>query len=94
MYFLGLDGGGSKTNAILSNISGSYLRRSAVGPGNVSTLGKDDIRELISNLIERLLDGKSVSRIQYATLCFAGIGREQERKMMGETAVTLVVTCS
>ena len=92
MYFLGLDGGGSKTNAVLSDISGRHLRRSAGGPGNVSTLGRDGIRELISDLIERLLDGESVSRIQNATFCFAGIGREQERKMMGKVITSLGLT--
>ena len=76
MYFLGLDGGGTKTNAILSDISGVQLRRTEGGPGNVSTMGSDSVKELILDLLEKLLEGEPLSQIQNATLCFAGIGRE------------------
>jgi len=89
MYFLGLDGGGSKTNAILSDISGDQLRRADGGPGNVSTVGRDGVKELISILIEKLLDGEPLSQIKNATLCFAGIGREQEKKLMSDLIASL-----
>ena len=89
MYFLGIDGGGTNTIAVLSNISGDHLRRAAGGPGNISTSGLDNVKEIISNLIEKVLEGESVGLIQYATLCFAGIGRAQERKMMAEVIESL-----
>ncbi len=84
MYFLGLDGGGTKTKAVLSDISGDQLRIAEGGPGNVSSLGRDDVKEIIFNLIEDLLEGEPLSQIQNATLCLAGIGREQERRLMSD----------
>ena len=92
MYFLGLDGGGTKTNAILSDISGNKLRIVEGGPGNVSTVGRDAIRELILNLIENLLEGEPLSQIQNATLCFAGIGREHEQNLMSDLIASIGLT--
>ena len=92
MYFLGLDGGGTKTEAVLTDLSGNQLRRAEGGPGNVSTLGQEGVKELISNLIENLLKGEPLSHIQNATLCFAGIGRVQEKYLMSDLIASLGLT--
>lgn len=84
MYYLGVDGGGTKTAAILVNISGSKIQRAKCGSGNITTLNRRELSELISELLTAVLDGIPAGQISGATLAFAGLGRDHEKQRLSE----------
>ncbi len=85
MYFLGVDGGGTKTAAILMDEAGKVVRTTRKGPGNIAVLDRGSVAQLIRSIISELLPQKEVQQIRWATFAFAGAGRPQERE--GVTAI-------
>lgn len=82
MYYIGIDGGGTKTSAVLSNLDASDLRTVKIGTGNIIVLDQESRRKLIEEIFDKLLKGEDASHIQWATFAFAGAGREDEKKSM------------
>ncbi|MGH1364369.1 MAG: BadF/BadG/BcrA/BcrD ATPase family protein [Calditrichia bacterium] len=82
MYFLGVDGGGTKTAAILTDLTGSVVRRTRSGSGNVAMLDRGSVAQLVKGLLDDLLQGEPAGRITYATLGFAGGGGERPRSVV------------
>jgi len=85
MKFLGIDGGGSKTTAILCDLSEQKINSAVRGSGNLSMIGVAGIQELVLDILKELSPGDSISEIQCATLSFAGIGREGDKKKVYES---------
>ncbi len=85
MYFLGVDGGGTKTAAILMDESGQTVRTVRKGPGNIAVLDRGSVAHLIRAILRDLLPAGDVQQIRWATFAFAGAGRPQERE--GVTAI-------
>ncbi|MFQ5584953.1 MAG: BadF/BadG/BcrA/BcrD ATPase family protein, partial [Calditrichia bacterium] len=84
MYYLGVDGGGTKTNAVLTNAHGDDIRTIREGSGNVSLLDRGSVAQLIRNLIKGLLKGEPVEKIHKAVFAFAGVGRPEEKSIVKE----------
>ncbi len=82
MYFLGVDGGGTKTVAVLANPSGSILKSIRLGSGNIAVLDRGSIAQLIREIITGVLNGEEPDRIRYATFAFAGAGRSTEKDVV------------
>lgn len=82
MYFLGVDGGGTKTTAVLANENGTVLRTLRTGAGNISTINRGATAQLIREIISRLLQSRAVEQIRWATFAFAGAGRKPEREIV------------
>jgi len=82
MYFLGVDGGGTKTVAVLTNAAGSTLKTFRFGSGNIAALDRGSIAELIRDIFSGVLAGKKPAQIRYATLAFAGAGRSDEKEVV------------
>ena len=85
MKFLGIDGGGSKTTAILCDLSKQNINSAVRGSGNFSMIGVAGIQELVLDILKELSPGDSTSEFQGATLSFAGIGREGDKKKVYES---------
>ncbi len=51
-YFVGIDGGGTKTELVVANEKGSVVARKRVGSSNASDLGKEWVIELLVQLIQ------------------------------------------
>lgn len=81
MYYLGVDGGGTKTTAILASADGNTIRTIKAGAANIVVLGGDNLRILLKKIVFELLEGVSVAEIAWATCAFAGAGRPQEKKL-------------
>ncbi|NOX37773.1 MAG: hypothetical protein GXO78_09590 [Calditrichaeota bacterium] len=81
-FFLGVDGGGTKTAAVLANASGTIIRTARKGSGNVAILDRGTVAQLIRSIITDLLERESVSQIGWATFAFAGAGRREEKEMV------------
>ena len=86
MYYIGVDGGGTKTAAILFDTAAGDVRTLRLGSGNICLLGKTGCIEMLKELKNRLLSEISADQIAYSTFAFAGAGRPAERAML-ESAV-------
>ncbi len=54
-YYIGIDGGGTKTNCVLCNESLDVLHQTLSGPSNFLTIGTDKVADTVIKLINRLL---------------------------------------
>ena len=78
MYLLGVDGGGTKTTAVLLNLTTGAMTTAKAGPGNIAVLGKTAGSRLLGELLEQLLASIDRQAIAASTFSFAGVGRERE----------------
>jgi N-acetylglucosamine kinase-like BadF-type ATPase len=88
MFHLGVDGGGTKTTAILCDAQGGIIRTIRMGPGNISVLDRGSVAQLIRNILHELLAGESLDEIQWGTFAFAGAGRPEEKKTVHDLIKT------
>ena len=70
MYYLGIDGGGTKTKAILSTVLGEIIGIGYGGPSSIRTVSNEETKESIYLAIEEALNGKN----RPLTSVFAGLG--------------------
>lgn len=80
MYYIGVDGGGTKTLGILTNANGELIKKVKLGAGNIAVLGSKLAKQLIHDLINSLVSETEIKEIAWATFAFAGLGREKEKK--------------
>ena len=78
-YIIGIDGGGTRTRAILVNDSGVVLERAECGGTNVQVVGVDEAAASIQKLVNSLLRNRDVKKPQYLYAGIAGAGRETDR---------------
>ena len=79
-YFMGVDGGGSKTSAVIINENGKELGRSKVGASNYHLTGLERLKTLLGGLpeVQRsafLLKEEGGLSLQQIASC-TGVGRE------------------
>ena len=78
---LGVDGGGSSTDFVLTDLAGHALASERAGGANVTSLGVDGACRVlwdgIGNVLRR--SGSSVEAVHTAVLGLAGIDREPQR---------------
>ena len=68
-YFLGIDGGGTKTKLMLENLSGECVRELTVGASNPADIGMEKAKQVLTDGIKEILHG-----IRYGSVSvFAGI---------------------
>ena len=69
IYFLGIDGGGTKTSFLLADESGNRVR-SEVAPGcNPFDIGEEESKKILSDGIRKICGNIPLQRV----VCFAGI---------------------
>ncbi|MEG1828323.1 MAG: BadF/BadG/BcrA/BcrD ATPase family protein [Cellulosilyticaceae bacterium] len=74
MYFLGIDGGGSKTHCIIGDEKGNIFTEGFGGPANYQTIGLEKTHISIMTAVHRALDklNLKIEDIGYAVLGLAG----------------------
>lgn len=82
MYVIGVDGGGTKTTAILGSKKGELLAKREAGPSNYQVIGRENFKKLIISLIDNLIKDSHIkkSEISKISLGLAGVGRENEKR--------------
>ncbi len=75
MYYLGVDGGGSSTRAVLADAGRKTVRACRLGPGNVTVIGRSGLLALMREIQETLLPAGKTGTVRHSTLALAGIGR-------------------
>jgi N-acetylglucosamine kinase-like BadF-type ATPase len=72
-YFLGVDAGGTKTHALISDEKGKVIGFGLAGPGNWEGVGLDGLTQSLSNAITQAL-GESQITINRISSCGMGLG--------------------
>jgi N-acetylglucosamine kinase-like BadF-type ATPase len=82
LYVIGIDGGGTKTSAILCALDGTILSEAQGGPSNVQTNDIKQIGHTITDLIETCCHsmGCNISQIGAIVAGLAGAGRLADQK--------------
>ncbi len=73
-YFIGIDGGGTKTNGTISLADGKRLATLAVGPSNYHSIGLEQAIANITELVDALLNQVHADRKQIEAIAFCGAG--------------------
>ncbi len=84
MLYLGVDAGGTKTRALLADVSGTVLGRGEAGPGNWQALGAAEAGTQIRRAVEQALAraGAEASAVGGSFFGLAGVRTEEERELM------------
>lgn len=75
-YFLGIDGGGTKTEFLLTDIFGKEIKRILLGPSNPVDIGIENTVLVLSNGINLVCDGINYDEVSV----FAGIAGSKATK--------------
>jgi len=88
--FLGVDGGGTKTNIAIMNADREVLAEGSGGPSNPLRVGVETAVANIAKAIDAACDGGGISRgdIVAATLGLAGVRREDIRERVRDSFAT------
>jgi len=78
-YFLGFDGGGTKTDCVLLDSEGEILGEQSAGPSNPLRAGFDRAQASIRTAAEKVLSSKSVGAASVAAVCAGIAGAGQPR---------------
>lgn len=85
-FVIGVDGGASKTVAVVADMKGEVLGRGWGGSCNHYLVGLDGIKESISNAIQSAVEsaGIDVDDVAAATWALAGIGRPATTQLIND----------
>jgi len=88
---LGVDAGGSKTDALVCTADGTALGYATAGPGNWETIGLDDMRAALDAAVAGALGAAGAERGDVASACFglAGLDWPADEGVLDEVAATL-----
>jgi N-acetylglucosamine kinase-like BadF-type ATPase len=80
-YYLGIDGGGTKTAAVLLDGGGDEISRAVSGPSNIYSVGEPTATVSLRQAIEETLQGADVaiSKVTGIGLGMAGVDRPGDR---------------
>jgi len=91
-FFLGIDGGGTKTECVLADESGATVARST-GPGtNLRRTSAAELRAILGECLEALQQQAGLVRLECDAVCggFAGAGTEVARRSAEEVLQDLL----
>ena len=85
-YVIGVDGGGSKTHALLASTDGTACAERIGGPSNLQTVGVQKAAETIFQLIVECCEWEKCKpdAVQNVVVGLAGAGRTQDRTAFAE----------
>lgn len=87
--FLGIDGGGTRTRAVLLDGEGREIARAESGPSNVHAVGQAQAQAALQQAAEQVLSsaGLAIDRLAAIGLGMAGVARPTDREIV-ETMVS------
>ncbi len=91
-YFIGIDGGGTKTKCVLCDESLNVIFQTQAGPSNFLTIGTEPVAETIINLIAECCNHTNIksSQIDSIVLGTTGAGRENDAMKLENAVVDKV----
>lgn len=91
-YVIGIDGGGTKTEAILADDKGTVAARALGGASNPNLLQKEEVYQVFNNLLQAL-ESQAPAEYKQTTNLFAGIsgvGNKQSNLQVTDVLQELV----
>jgi len=88
-YYIGIDGGGSKTKAVLCDESLNVIYESQSGPSNFLTIGVEEVSQTILELINDCCISSNISHsdLDHIVLGTTGAGRVNDAKKLERTFI-------
>jgi len=77
--WIGIDGGGTKTSAVLGDDKGNILAYAVSGSTNVQSVPFDKLKCNLKNLIDNLLQESEVQLTEVKAILFASAGGDRQR---------------
>ncbi len=71
-FVIGIDGGGTKTIAVLADSSGKIIKRTLFGPSNPNKVGYDQTIEVLKSAIKKVSIGMNKNKIASIYIALAG----------------------
>lgn len=92
-YVVGVDGGGTKTAGLLTDLDGRIRAKATVGPTNYQIVGAEGVRREISRLVADLFTAAGIEpqRLAGIALGLAGVGRPGEPETVAQAVRQLDV---
>ena len=83
-FFLGIDGGGTKTVGLLADQSGHIIGKAESGASNYHAVGEEQAKKVLSDVVSRLISDASAS-LESCTGCLglAGVTSSVDRHVIG-----------
>jgi glucosamine kinase len=90
-YYLGLDGGGSKTTCVVGDDT-TVLATAVSGPSNITRVGNDKARESLHQAIRDACAAAEVnpSRLQHSCIGAAGAGHQEIAEVVREIVAEVI----
>ncbi|WP_347548653.1 BadF/BadG/BcrA/BcrD ATPase family protein [Pseudalkalibacillus hwajinpoensis] len=79
-YYIGIDGGGTKTEGLLCDCDGVILVKSTAGSTNLKSREEEDVRAAIHHVMKELIDGVHGRLIAGIFVSTAGGDREEDQQ--------------
>jgi N-acetylglucosamine kinase-like BadF-type ATPase len=85
-YFIGMDGGGTKTALKLADENGNIVLTMEGGPCNINSMGKEAVGKMLKELVNDTLKEANLSMEDIKVLCIgtAGVDRPSDKAIMEE----------
>lgn len=85
-YLIGVDGGATKTAAVLADEQGRLLNRALAGASNYHAVGRDKAAESLREAIHQVVEGagESLENCQMAVFGLAGLNNETDQVIYHE----------
>ncbi|NUN69715.1 MAG: hypothetical protein HUU02_08395 [Bacteroidetes bacterium] len=85
-YYIGLDGGGTKTHAVMTDADGRIVAEHVAGPSNFQIIGVEKAAETIMSLVDLCCESAGCTTKQLrAVVCgLTGAGRAGDQKRMAD----------
>lgn len=96
IYILGIDGGGTKTRAMMADEAGNLLAETEGGPTNINAAGYDSVKSVLSEVLSGILMKTGAVPSNCVSLCIgaAGAGRQDERDKIAHILNANGFTCN
>lgn len=94
-WFIGIDGGGTKTVGWAVEQSGRIVAKSMQGPGNYHTIGHVQFKNTVSQLIDDLAQSSGLDKDDLLVVCLglAGADRPVDQVVLQQTLQELQLNC-
>ena len=82
-FFIGVDGGGTKTKAVLIDELGNMVGSAIGGSTNIQAVGGESLQKEMFSILNRLIGNakKDAGDIRYIVMGLAGAGRNGRRQL-------------
>ena len=83
-FFIGIDGGGTKTVGLLADQTGHIIAKAESGASNYHAIGEEQTKQVLSDVVSRLIaDANAALESCVCCLGLAGVASSVDRKVIG-----------